>query len=185
MKTAIHIYQCCLEELVQVPKEISAHAVWCVGQNPSEAVCPPVPGELVSMGKEQRWQVVEVLPFQAPDSAQNLLEVYLVQVHLKGLAVPPRKQWACNYAKEDYPNESIFLNVTGDGLQLGFDMRGLAPSRGERLMSYESTEHPTLMRPIPRPWIVDRVDAYLPTSQSPYTRIDLAWCVAAEEAIAV
>jgi hypothetical protein len=164
------IYECCDELTIDLPVERSVQVEWSDRR--------PIVGDLVSMGKSERWQVVEVACFEPADLSQDVKAVFLVQVHIQGLVIPPREQWMCNLFKDAHPDESIHLNLVDDAIEIGFNMDGQSPDIGSHLLNYEQICETTAMRSIERPWIVDRIALYLPNGTAPYSKVHLCHCKA-------
>lgn len=115
----------------------------------------PDVGQSVSMGDQRRWFKVKVDRYQA---SERNVDVYFVHIHGR-LATPVN--WDCDGCE----NEIIQIEIAAVGepiLGFAFNVLGEAPRIGKRLMNYEPTDHPTLMREIPSDWIVDRYDELLP-----------------------
>lgn len=162
------IYQCCDESTVDISVEDSLLTTW--------SDHPPLVDDLVSMGGDRKWRVVEVSEFKPVALAEDIAAVYLVEVHVDGLPVPSKDKWVSNTFKDDHPDESIDLKLVDNAIEIGFDMRGFAPEIGSHLLDYEQICNTTAMRSIERPWVVDRVALYLPSGTAPYSKVHLCHC---------
>lgn len=128
----------------------------------------PDVGQSVSMGDERRWFIVKVDRYHS----DQIFDVYLIHIN-RTLSTPVT--WDCDGCE----NETIHIELAAVGepiLGLAFNVLGEAPRIGKRLMNYERTDHPTLMRESPNGWIVDRYDELLPDGEAPYKAVYLSWC---------
>lgn len=157
------VYLCC-QELDCNQNEQPIQLEWSDHQ--------PRCGDTIAMGDQQRWLIVDVMPYQS--TAADL--VFLVHVN-PSHQLCDRKEWDSSFARA---NENIHIELSNRGepaLQIGFNVLGQAPQIGSRLMNYEPTNHPTLMKETPSEWVVDRYDEFLPTApNAPYNAIYLSWC---------
>ncbi len=161
------IYSCCRES-DRNSNEEPLKVEW------SEEV--PDVGQSVSMGDQRRWFKVKVDRYQA---TEQHIDVYLVYVN-RTLSTPV--VWDC----EGCENETIRISLSENTkcgasigepmLEFAFNVLGHAPQVGARLMNYERTDHPTLMREIPSEWVVDRFDEFLPEGEAPYRAVHICWC---------
>lgn len=189
------IYVCCKESDRQHALEQSVRTEW-VEQLPAIA-------DLVSMGRQKRWHIVELVAYkpvvlEPVMLGQDVHAVYLAQVHREDLPLAPRAEWSfC------HPQESVHVhlaNVDTPALQLGFNALGEPPHIGARLTLDQSESDPSeaigtqLTQPeLTQPeltqtkrtqWVIDRYDTYLPESHASYHAIYLAWCLVPERLIA-
>lgn len=127
---------------------------------------PPNLNDKVSMGSHRLWQIVALETFSG--EAESIM---LALVHPIDLEIPDRSEWLRTIAKAEYVAISLELKaMPNSALQLGgWSMEG-KPSHG-RLMGAEPTDHPTLMRQVPLPFMVDSVDTYKPLGDCCYTAI--------------
>jgi hypothetical protein len=68
-------------------------------------------------------------------------------------------------------------------IQYGMSMEAKPPTG--RLMNYETTSHPTLMRPNPSNWVVSEVETCNPVATGSYKAIHICYCVDAPLPVAV
>jgi hypothetical protein len=140
---------------------------------------PPVVGERVSMGQEDRWQIVEVVEFDPVDADHQFVErVFLATVHPVDLPLPERETWSA--IAEAGTTLQLHLSDEVELLQVAWDVLGNAPVHGERLQHYEPVPgHETRQRAIPTPWQIMDSDAYIPVDEQAkahFPAIYLAWC---------
>lgn len=144
---------------------------------------PPLVGDVVSMGTERGWTIVRLTEFEPIAEFQVVDRVVLA--HVSPVEAPPERQWTCEQAKELFPLQSLEVALSAKGqpaLEISYGIEGL-PLVGQ-LFTAEPTAHPTAMRPVMLPWMVDRIEKYVSVSESPYTAIHLCWCVAMKEIVA-
>lgn len=164
------IYACCKESDRQHTHEQSVRMEW--------AEQPPAIADLVSMGKQKRWNIVELTAYKPVMLGQEVRAVYLAQVQREDLPLAPKSEWSFFH-----PHENMHIHLTAVGepaLQLGFNVLGEPPQMGTRLVFDQATP---LVVP-PQKWVLDRYDTYLPESAASYHAIYLAWCLVAETSIA-
>lgn len=164
------IYACCKESDRQHAHEQSMRIEW--------AEQPPAIDDLVSMGKQKRWHIVELTTYKPVMLGQDVRAIYLAQVQREDLPLAPRSEWSfC------HPQENVHVHLTAVGesaLQLGFNTIGEPPCMGARLVLDPSTS----LNAMPSEWVIDRYDTYLPENSASYHAIYLAWCLVAEASIA-
>jgi hypothetical protein len=165
------IYACCKESDRQHASEQSVRLEW--------AEQPPAIDDLVSMGRQKRWRLVELVAYkpvvlEAVMLEQDVRAVYLAQVQREDLPLAPRSEWSFSHPQE---NMHIHLTAIGEpALQLGFNVLGEPPC----------IDAPLLLAPSPAPtmlvnqWVIDRYDTYLPENNTSYHAIYLAWCLITE-----
>lgn len=137
---------------------------------------PPKVGETISMGGESRWTILEVHIFQSFTPLHSVEAVYLANVHIDGQPLPSKEQWTYNIFKDDYPNESIYIRLVNDAIEIGFHMDGLTPTVGTQLEGYEQIGDTTSFKSVPRPWVISEVESYLPVGNAPYSKVDVCLC---------
>ncbi len=76
----------------------------------------------------------------------------------------------------------VQLNEQKNVITYGMSMIGKPPVG--RLMNYETTGHPTLMRPVPSRWVVDLIETCQPVAGGSYKAVYLCYCVEAPLSIA-
>jgi len=143
--------------------------------------------DLVKMGSDPSgngeaaslWKVAHIETYHCADET-----LYLVMVSRADLTVADRAEWTESVMKGDYPNISFYMQLSPERsvLTYGWSMEGKAPTG--RLKSYSPVGEGTLMKAEPRPWIIDRTDAYSPVGAGIYTAIHLCWCSPVKVAIA-
>lgn len=164
------IYACCKESDRQHTHEQSVRMEW--------AEQPPAIDDLVSMGKQKRWHIVELTAYKPVMLGQDVRAVYLAQVQREDLPLAPKSEWSFFQ-----PRENIHIHLTEVGesaLQLGFNTMGEPPRMGARLTLDPSIAPDTMANR----WVIDRYDTYLPESAMSYHAIYLAWCLVTETSIA-
>lgn len=135
--------------------------------------------ELISMGAGNTWRVVEQVQYEG---SQDVCP-QIIYVHPDGLDVPPQSEW--DSAAESETAIQISLEEIGKPeLEFSFNVLGQAPTVGDRLMNYETTDHPTWVKPVSTDWVIDSFDTFLPQTQSFYKAIHIAWCKSLSLAIA-
>ena len=168
------IYVCCKESDRQHAHEQSVRTEW-VEQLPAI-------DDLVSMGRQKRWHIVELVAYkpvvlEPVMLGQDVRAVYLAQVQREDLPLAPKAEWSFSH-----PQESVHIHLASVGnpmLQLGFNALGEPPHIGARL-----TLDPLDATDANKEWVIDRYDTYLPESHAAYHAIYLAWCLVAEHSIA-
>lgn len=141
---------------------------------------PPQVGHAVGMGHERRWQVVQVHSF-APTAG---VEVAIRAVHLALIALPgdgsDSADWDCWRYRHLVPRENIYVHLEDVGLPelgIGFNCLDEAPTVGRQLFGGEPIGDGAQLRPVIRPWQIERYDQYSPVSEGcPYTAVYLSWC---------
>lgn len=145
----------------------------------------PVLGEFVSMGGEDRWEVIEVNVFKSAEVGR-VEAIYVAHLHLAGQGKPD--PWTIYSFQEDYPEQLFHIELAAVGepqLSCGINVIGRKNRIGEQLQSHVPTSHPTLLQAVPIPWQIDSIEVYLPEGKTPYKSVHLCWCVAIKEAVAV
>jgi len=166
------IYRYC-QERDRLPQELSIRTAW--------ADMAPEPGQMVGMGLDRRWQVAQVYTF-TPEAEVPVESVYLALIQQPDHPSDP-SEWDCWKFRDLVPNENIYVHLEDVGLPelgIGFNCLGEPPQLGEQLFQAEATEGGGPLRPVLRPWQIDRCDRYVPaqTHSSPYREVYLAWCKA-------
>ncbi|HEY9877914.1 MAG TPA: hypothetical protein V6D29_05625 [Leptolyngbyaceae cyanobacterium] len=140
----------------------------------------PTPGQAVGMGQERRWQVAQVHTF-TPAVEASITAVHLALIALPD-NIPAQADWDCWRYKHLAPHENIYIHLEDIGLPelgIGFNCLNQPPKLGQHLFAGEPTGQGTQLRPVPRPWQIDRYDTYTPAeANSPYTAVYLNWCKA-------
>ncbi len=168
------IYACCKESDRQHPDERSVRVEW------SEQ--PPALCDIVSMGKQKCWTIVEIAAYRPVVLGQEVRAVYLAYVQRDGLPLAPKTEWSFFH-----PQENIHIHLTGIGepaLQLGVNVLGDPPRFGERVTQEAPILPSEPARSEVRTWVIDRYDTYLPEDQPTYSAIYLVWCLVSETSIA-
>jgi hypothetical protein len=161
------IYACCKESDRLYLDESSVRIEW--------AESTPALNDIISMGRQKRWVVVEIAAYKPVNLGQAVQAVYLVYVQREDLPLAPKVDWSFFHPQE---NIHVFLSAIAEPeLQLGFNIMGDPPRLGERLLAQEIAPYPRQIRSVPREWVVDRYDTYLPEHQTAYSAIYLIWCV--------
>lgn len=142
------------------------------------ADAPPAVGQAVGMGQERRWQVAQVYSF-TPTT-----EVAIAAVHLALIALPDdssdQADWDCWRYRHLVPQENIYVHLEEVGLPelgVGFNCLDEPPRVGQQLFAAEPASQGTKLRPIMRPWQIERFDSYSPSQEGcSYTAFHLSWC---------
>ena len=159
------IYACCKASDRLHLAESSVRAEWAQ---------PPALGDIVSMGRQKRWIVVEVAAYKPVGLQQEVQAVYLVYLQREDLPLAPKSEWSFFQPQETIQVQLSAVNAPV--LQLGFNVLGQPPRIGEQVKQDESMPDFKLVRSIPKEWLIDRYDTYLPENQAPYSAVYLAWC---------
>ncbi|NEQ20696.1 MAG: hypothetical protein F6K28_15950 [Microcoleus sp. SIO2G3] len=168
-------FECCRSTDAEFPQEQSLRVEWL------EAF--PTVGDLVSMGGDRDWEIIELYRYEATGLGSQVGAVYFAQVNPEDQPVPPISEWTSTQMSSDKPFVS-FSAVGEPELEIGYHCLDIPPRIGERLITGEPTDHPTQMKVVELPWKVDRVDTYQPLREAPYSNIFICWCVQTKEAIA-
>lgn len=159
------LYACCQAFDRQHPAEQSVLVEWTEQ--------PPAIGDVVSMGRQKHWAIVEVAAYKPITLGQAVRAVYLAFVQREDLPLTPKADWSF------HPQKTIHVHLTAidePELQLGFNVLGDPPQIGECLLSHEATTPKVA-------WVIDRYDTYLPEAHASYSAIYLAWCLVHERSI--
>ncbi len=141
----------------------------------------PEPGDLVSMGAEQNWQVVKTQAYSPAGLGQPVEQVCFAWVNREGLPTPPEPEW---YGNSHGVETTFHVKLAGIGepeLEVFIDYEAATPQVGERLTVSQDTgiassDFSTLATSEPTDWVIDRFDTYLPGASAPYAAVHLAWC---------
>lgn len=139
-----------------------------------ELAQPPALNDIVSMGRQKRWVVVEIAAYKPVGLRQEIQAVYLVHLQREDLPLAPRSEWSFFQPQETVQVQLSAVNEPA--LQLGFNVLGQPPRIGDRVMPDQPVSNFKLVRSIPKAWLIDRYDTYLPENQAPYSAVYLAWC---------
>jgi hypothetical protein len=145
------------------------------GSEEAEAIAwfdlPPQLGDPCSMGSSRTWRVMHVEHYHGDGSEVCLALVAPLEV----FPSPDRGEWIQTYMREQSPNLSFYVQLAPnkDVLNYGWRMEGDTPIG--RLKEYKPTNHPTLMKASPSPWMVDVIDRHR-LENGVYTAIDICWC---------
>lgn len=168
------IYQVCQDEAAQ-SGELLVRAEWTKQ--------PPQVGDRTSMGSDRDWSIVRLTEFKPIAEFQVVDAVFLA--HVNPIELTLEAQWTCDQMREWFPLQSLEVALFAKGqpaLEISYSMEGL-PLVGQ-LFTAEPTPHSTAMRPVMLPWMIDRIQKYVPVGESPYTAVHLCWCMAMKEAVA-
>jgi hypothetical protein len=137
---------------------------------------PPTLHQMVSIGADTSWIVLETQAYQSADG--ELL--HIAMVHRAGLPIPERSSWYGVRSRMDYPAISFNIQFTPDHnfLQLGMNMDGRAPV-GQLLnaVTVPGTSH---VSTTPSEWQIERTVDYWPMADAAatYSAIHVGYCVA-------
>ncbi len=161
------IYRAITEDSVQrVCGEKSHQILW------PETI--PTAGDIVSMGADETWAIVEVQTYQTT-SAQP---AYLCLVHPQNAVCSPRADWFPVRCKRDFPDVSFSVQVGSDQqiLELGTDSDGKPPSG--RLSDYHIIPGTTRATESPSPWVISHTTHYRAVDTSAvYAAINCSICI--------
>lgn len=159
----ITLFEMCLEESKQVEEE--AFKV-------EKTIQPPTLGQVLKMGGNRDFRVVEVEEYQGTET-----RAYVAWVHPVDREVPPPQAWTRHMWVEIYPQRSFDVEVSPnmDIITYGWNMNGF-PTTG-RLYAGNPTDHPTQLNRVPLPWVVDLVTTHNHYGVSTYSGIHVCHCL--------
>jgi hypothetical protein len=134
----------------------------------------PVAGEVVSMGADDFWVIVEVQTYQTTSGQP----AYLCLVHPQDAGCPPRADWFPVRCKRDFPDVSFSLQVGPDQqvLELGSDSDGQPPSG--RLSDYHIIPGTTRATESPSKWVIFHTTHYRAIdANAVYAAINFSLCM--------
>jgi hypothetical protein len=175
MELAVYQY---IRESDRAADELPMKALWCEGS--------PEPGETVSMGLGEHWEVVKVYTYRPIAIGQPVRAVHMIQIGREDLLVPPEDQWIACQMHQSTPEQTFSLlveDVGGEILEMSFNFTEDTPIIDTRLCHYELVGEGTRMRAVPRNWWVDHFDTYLSSAPTPYRSVYLGYCTTALDRI--
>lgn len=140
---------------------------------------PPTIGQIITRSHAPfNWRVIHIEAYRLDAEL-----IYLALIHPDHLPTPDRTGWNLTFMRSHSPDLSLDLKLSSEGAWLGggFAMDGEPPAAGEPVRSYQPRypDNPdrTEFDPYDRPWQIERIDSYLPTTeQNLVTAIHLCWC---------
>lgn len=164
------------------PLEEGLQTLWCDHA--------PSVGELVSLGQEKRWKVLEVNTFTPtnPDQ-QPITAIHEVLVAREDQPLFPREDWSPYAIRSLAGARDLHLSIAalgGEILERRINYRNQLPPVGKPLYDFKPTGKGTQHYAVPRPWQVAYYEPYGCQDEAPYGTIYLTFCkaVVMESAIA-
>ncbi|MFM2431196.1 MAG: hypothetical protein RLZZ511_2409 [Cyanobacteriota bacterium] len=137
---------------------------------------PPTLHQMISMGADVSWIVLETHAYQSADG--ELL--HIAMVHRAELPTPERDLWYGVRSRMDYPTISFNIQFTPDRrfLQLGMNMDGRAPTR--QLLNAVAVPGTSQVSTTPTEWWIEQTVAYWPIADATatYSTVHIGYCVA-------
>ncbi|NER85215.1 MAG: hypothetical protein F6K42_38075 [Leptolyngbya sp. SIO1D8] len=170
-----------IQEEHLAPLEEGLQTLWCDHA--------PRVGELVALGQEKRWQVLEVKTFTPRDSEQPLTAIHNVLVARADQPVLAREAWSPYEIRALAGTRDLHLSIAalgGEILERRINYRNQLPPVGKPLYDFKPAGQGTQHYAVPRPWQVSHYELYGCQDEAPYGTIYLTFCkaVVLEEAIA-
>lgn len=163
------------------PLEESLQTLWCDHA--------PSVDDLISLGQEKRWRVLEVNTFTPMNPSQSITAVHDVLVARADQPLLSREAWAPYEIRALAEARDLHISIAalgGEILERRINYRNQLPPVGKPLYDFKPVGKGTQHYAVPRPWQVSSYEPYACSNDAPYGSIYLTFCkaVGMEAAIA-